>query len=80
MEIKDLQEQHKNIRREMRRKIADDTIRLKKLADQLAESATNIQGQGYMEFVRSREVFLSEIDKLSEGCWIFACPEEATRI
>lgn len=74
-EIENLHEQQKIIRRKMRRKIINDAARLKQLADDLAECATNIQGQGYMEFVRCREVFLSEIDKMSEDYCVLAWPE-----
>lgn len=75
MEIKDFQEQQKTIRREIRRTIVDDGIRLKQLSDGLVESATNIQGQGYMEFVRFRENFLAEIDRMSESYCVLVCPD-----
>lgn len=75
MKIQELQEQQKAMRKEMRRKVADDAIRLKQLADDLAECATSIQGQGYMNFVRCREVFLAEIDRMSDEYCTLACPE-----
>lgn len=75
MKIHELQEQQKAIRKEMRHKIVDDSKRLKQLADDLAECATNIQGQGYMNFVRCREVFLAEIDRVSDEYCVLVCPE-----
>ena len=75
MEYQDLQEQQKIIRRKMRLKIIDDATRLKQLADDFAECATNIQGQGYMNFVRCREDFLCEIDRMSENYCALVWPE-----
>ena len=45
-----------------------DTQNLKDLAENMAECATNIQGQGYASFIASRENFLSELEKFRR-CW-----------
>lgn len=45
-------------------KIHDDTEMIMQLADNLAESATMIQGQGYGVFVRAREQFFATLKEI----------------
>ena len=46
--------------------VHDALYRIKVLADNMAESATDIRGQGYISFVTSRSEFLDEVDRLHE--------------
>lgn len=44
--------------------IRGDTIVLRTLADNMAECATNIRGQGYTTFLSSRDTFLKSLDNM----------------
>lgn len=63
--ISELKQQRDNINNSLLKKLLEDKILIRTLADNMAEAATNIQGQGYSVFLNSREIFLSEIDRMS---------------
>ena len=54
--------------KQLAEEVSKDTQNLKDLAENMAECATNIQGQGYASFIASRENFLSELEKFRR-CW-----------
>ena len=60
-------------------KLEQDKVHLKIMADNMAEAATNIQGQGYGSFVNARESFLSEIDRVVEEYSVFICASPSLR-
>ncbi len=64
--IDNLIEQRTKINNLIIKKINDDKNRLRELADNMAESATNMHGQGYGAFIVSRDLFLSELDNISK--------------
>ena len=75
MDFHQLTKQQQNIKNEMLLKLRSDTCMLKQLADEMAECATNIQGQGYVVILQSREKFLSELDRLSVEYTMLIDPE-----
>lgn len=60
-------------------RLYEDKVHLKIMADNMAEAATNIQGQGYGAFVNARETFLSEVDRLVEEYTVFICNPSTIR-
>lgn len=60
--------------------LEQDKVHLKIMADNMAEAATNIQGQGYGSFVNARETFLSEIDRIVEEYAVFICSAQSARV
>lgn len=66
--IENLLKQHEELRRQLSEEIGRDTQKLKQMAEDMAECATNIQGQGYVAFITSRENFLTELERFRQ-CW-----------
>ena len=62
--INDLIEQKKKINEQIVKKMYEDTELLKRLADDMAEAATSIQGQGYSRFIETRNLFFNTINKM----------------
>lgn len=52
-----------------------DSNLVKTLGDNMAEAATNMQGQGYANFVNSRELFISELNRMHGEYALFLCSE-----
>ena len=66
MEIHNLKSQQDTIKKHLIFKINNDACMLRHLAEDMAESATAIQGQGYSVFVNARELFLSELGRVTD--------------
>ena len=73
-----LKQQRDDINRQFLTKMYKDNVHMKILADNMAEAATNIQGQGYAAFVNARETFLNEMDRISDEYSVFMCDESCT--
>lgn len=56
-----------------------DSNLIKTLGDSMAEAATNIQGQGYGNFLNARETFLSELNRMHDEYALFLCSESCSR-
>lgn len=78
--MESLKTQQDQIKRHLISKITNDISMIKNLADDMAESATNIQGQGYLMFVQSREKFLSELDRVTEEYCALISPEKPSKV
>ena len=66
--IETLTKQHKELNRQLSEEIDRDTQRLKEMADDMAECATNIKGHGYSAFITAREQFNTELERFRR-CW-----------
>jgi hypothetical protein len=75
MEMKSIRQQQASIREQLLSKLLNDNLKVKQLADDMAESATNIHGQGYSLFVHSREQFFSELDRLRDEYSLMISPD-----
>lgn len=71
MGVSELKEKQLQLQKDMLKQIREDSLLVKRLADNMAECATNIHGQGYSAFLDARETFLSELDKLYEEYCFF---------
>jgi hypothetical protein len=47
-------------------KIKSDRTLIRELAENMAECATNIHGQGYQAFIASREVFIDTLNRFEK--------------
>lgn len=54
-------------------KLKKDKVNIKVLADNMAEAAMHIQTQGYVNFLNSREAFLSEVERVSQDYQNYIC-------
>jgi hypothetical protein len=75
MEIHNLMAHQDTIKKHLVFKINSDACLLRQLADDMAESATAIHGQGYSAFVNSRERFLSELTRVSDEYCMLVSPD-----
>ena len=66
MTITSLLKQKVSINDEIQQKMLTDKAEVIRLADAMAEAATNMQGQGYGEFIKARENFLETIRSMHE--------------
>ena len=73
MGIESLKKQRDGINEQILAHMKQDASLLKVLADNMAECATNIQGQGYGSFVIARETFLSEVDRIQKDYSFYIC-------
>lgn len=73
MGLQKLRQQRNSINEQILAYLKQDSILLKTLADSMAEAATNIQGQGYANFVNARETFLSEVDRIQKDYSSYLC-------
>ena len=64
MVLFDLVQARHNIQCNILQELNNEVIAIKVAAEDMIECATNIKGQGYSNFINSREVFLSKIDEL----------------
>lgn len=64
--LQELMIQRDSIYVQLLNQINDDSANLMVLADNMAECATNMQGQGYLTFIAARENFLREVSRLRE--------------
>jgi hypothetical protein len=71
----ELKQQRDEIRNKVLSKLNDDKILLRVLADNMAEAATHIRGQGYTNFLNARETFLFEIDRIAKDYSLFLCSD-----
>lgn len=62
--VAELIKQKKEINEKIVIRMKEDTEVLKKLADDMAEAATTLHGQGYMRFIDARTIFLNEMDRI----------------
>jgi hypothetical protein len=60
--LDNLLEQKLSLNRAIVRSLREEVLSIKLAAENMAECATNIKGQGYLTFINSRENFLSKID------------------
>ena len=56
------------------KQIETDSDSLKTLADNMAECASNMNGQGYNSFIASRESFLSDLNRVKSNYLNFVNP------
>lgn len=64
---------HATYKQSLRQQLDRDHSLIKQLAEDMAEAATNIQGQGLQSFLQSRALFLDTVDKLHMNyCTLFA--------
>lgn len=61
MTITALMKQKEQISNDIVAKVNENTIELIKLADAMAEAATNVHGHGYQQFITARENFIETI-------------------
>lgn len=73
MTVHELKHQRDLINTKILTYMKQDAVLLKSLADNMAECATNIQGQGYANFVNARETFLSEVDRIQKDYSFYIC-------
>lgn len=73
MGIQELKNQRDNINNQILAYMKEDAVLLKTLADNMAECATNMQGQGLPAFVNARESFLSEVDRIQKDYSFYVC-------
>ena len=73
--ITDLKRQRDEITNHFLAKLREDKVLIRTLADNMAEAATYIQGQGYTNFLNARENFLNEIERISNEYSLFVCSE-----
>ena len=66
MNITNLLKQKSEINDAIANKMQQDTNELIRLADAMAEAATNVQGHGYSVFINAREEFLSTIHAMNK--------------
>ena len=66
MTITNLLKQKVTINDEIQQKMLRDKAEVIRLADAMAEAATNMQGQGYGAFINAREEFLETIRSMHE--------------
>jgi hypothetical protein len=78
--LENLRNQRNEIDAEFLKTMCTDSKNIKILADNMAEAATNIQGQGYITFVTAREAFLSEMDRVLEDYSLFMCQDPSAKI
>jgi superoxide dismutase len=64
MFLQDLIKQQNTLHAKIVDQIENDTQTLQTLADNMAECASNMQGQGYSSFINARENFLSELQRI----------------
>jgi superoxide dismutase len=64
--LQELMRQRDSIHAQLLTQINNDSAMLMVLADNMAECATNMQGQGYTAFITARETFLCEVARLRE--------------
>lgn len=64
--LEKLCEEQNLIEQKFNERVREDNFYIRSLADNMAEAATNIQGQGYAAFVAAREQFLREMDRLCD--------------
>jgi hypothetical protein len=62
--MEEVYENRKKIRQSLRNKVNDDADCLNVLVDELAERATNIQGQGLTLFLQTRKDFIFKVEEL----------------
>lgn len=79
MGLQELRAKQEQLQNQMLKQIKEDSILLRVLADNMAECATNIQGQGYATFLQARENFLTELDRLYDDYCFLVCPERPTK-
>lgn len=77
--LEQLKQQRNDINIEFLKTMCRDSKNIKVLADNMAEAATNIQGQGYITFVTAREAFLDEMDRMLADYSLFMCNESLTK-
>jgi hypothetical protein len=77
--LENLKTQRNDINAQFLKTMCNDSKNLKILADNMAEAATNIQGQGYGAFVNAREAFLTEVDRILEDYSLFMCHETSSK-
>lgn len=71
--LEQLRREKDEIENAVLKKLREDNTQIKIMADNMAEAATNIQGQGYGNFVNARQTFLSEVDRISKEYAYFVC-------
>lgn len=62
--MEEVYENRKKIKQSLRNKVNDDADCLNILVDELAERATNIQGQGLTLFLQTRKDFIFKVEEL----------------
>ena len=66
MGIQNLIDTQTEFKREVRKQLELDSLAIKQLAEDMAEAATNIQGQGLQTFIQTREQFLATVQRTRE--------------
>jgi hypothetical protein len=66
MNLTELIQARQNITCDIIKYMRNEITNIKVCADEMIECATNIQGQGYSTFIRTREEFLDKIDALKQ--------------
>ena len=77
--INELKRQRDEITNKVLSQLHKDSNLLKVLGDNMAEAATNIQGQGYANFLNARETFLAELTRIQIDYSSFLCPNYETQ-
>ena len=77
--LENLRNQRNEVNAQFLKTMCNDSKNIKILADNMAEAATNIHGQGYLSFVNAREAFLAEMDRVLEDYSLFMCPDPLTK-
>lgn len=64
--IGDLLKQKNVLNRDIMKCLDEELSNLKQSADNMAECATNMRGQGYQTFIQSREDFIEKVKNLQK--------------
>ena len=64
--LSNLFEQKQILNRAILKSLQDEVVSIRLAAENMAECATNIKGQGYLSFINSREEFLNKVDHLQQ--------------
>lgn len=66
MKLQELIQQRQDVQCSIYKCLDDEVTAIKLAAEEMIECATNIKGQGYSLFIRSRQDFLDKIDQLHQ--------------
>lgn len=66
MKLQQMVQQRQDLNCDILSELKNAVVEIKMTAEDMIECATNIKGQGYSMFIRSRENFLDKIDMLQQ--------------
>lgn len=74
--LQELMKKRYDIHNQLVLQVHKDTDELAQMAENMAECATNIKGQGYISFIQARDNFMKQLNKFRENYSSLCTPFE----